>query len=157
MRELRLHLSPALRFLVLLLLIIVGGASASAQKHGKGAPTHKEVREFRIKYVAQEIGLRDDQRKQFIELYTKMLDERRNAFKEVRAIEKEMKKVAEPTEAQYKALSEARTKSQDANAEITKRYDTLFSKFLSQKQIVKMKEAEDRFRERMIQMRDNAK
>lgn len=146
--------------LVLMAVVLSTSASVSAQKkegnHGKGN-FHKEMREFRIKYVAQEIELRDDQRKEFLEVYTKMLDERRDAFAEVRRLDKAIKEKKTPAEADYKALTDAKNKAASRIVEIDRKYDEMFSKFLSQKQIVKMKDAEEKFRKRMMEMQRDKK
>lgn len=135
-----------------LMAMFVAVVPVSAQKKHKNG-MQKEISEFRIKFVAQEIELRAGQQKQFVELYEKMMAERRAAFEEVRRLDKALREDKNPSEADYKALSDARTKAQAKAAEITARYDALFSKFLSQKQILKMKEADDKFRQKMMEMR----
>lgn len=141
-------------------VVLAVPASVNAQRkdgnHGKGH-LHKEMREFRMKYVAQEIELRDDQRKEFLEVYSKMLDERRDAFADVRRLDKAIKEKKTPSEADYKALTEAKNNAASKIVEIDKKYDEIFSKFLSQKQIVKMKDAEEKFRKRMMEMHKEKK
>lgn len=115
----------------------------------------KEVREFRIKYVAQEMELKEDQMEKFVDTYTALMEERKAASDEVRKLERKVggRNNNNASEADYKALTDARNRAKAADAEITARYDKKFATFLTQKQIFKMKEAEDRFRERMAQMR----
>lgn len=144
----------AVRLLFILVAVCAAVSPVSAQKKHKN-DMHKEISEFRLKFVAQEIDLRADQRKQFVELYEKLMAERRAAFGEVRRLSKVLKEDKNPSEADYKALSDARNKAHAKAAEITARYDALFARFLSQKQILKMKDAEDSFRQKMMEMRRN--
>ena len=64
-----------------------------------------------------------------------------------------MKENKNATEQDYEALSEAINTSKIEDAEMEKRYDGQFSKFLTGKQIFKMKEGEESFRKKMREMR----
>ena len=147
--------SVRLRVLLLVILstVCVAGANAQKKNNHRGGDIHKEIRDFRIKFVAQEIELRDDQRKEFMETYSHLINDRRNAYAKVRELEKKVKDKKNASEADYKDLSDARSKASSEIVNLNTRYDAIFSKFLSQKQIVKMKEAEEKFRTRMMEMR----
>ena len=145
----------AMRLFMVLSIFMIAGISAMAQeKHHPRKEISKEVREFRIKYVAQEMELREDQMDKFVDTYSALMEERKAAYDDVRSLERKVCRYdKDASEADYKALSEARTRAKAADAEITARYDKKFATFLTQKQIFKMKEAEDKFRERMSQIR----
>ena len=145
----------------ILLLIIVSVAisgTAFAQKKESAKSREemrKELREFKIKFMAQEMDLNDEQKQQFAEVYGKMSDERIQLFEQTRALERKLKKETSPSEEDYAKVSKAITEAKEKDAEIEKRYDAQFSKFLTSKQIFKMKGAEEKFRQKMSEMRHN--
>lgn len=114
---------------------------------------HKEMREFKLKYLAQEMELRSDQQKKFFDLYNKMSDERRSVHRDIRKLENQLKNDKNVTERDYAKMTKALTDSKAKEAKIEAKYDAEFAKFLSQKQIFKMKQAEETFRAKMHQMR----
>ena len=143
------------KHLLLILALLVGGLSASAQKHEgkKGENMMKELQEFKIKFVAQEIDIQDSQKAKFVELYNEMTTKRMDAMRDAWKMERDLKKNKEATEADYQAVTDAMTKAKAEDASIEKNYDEKFATFLSQKQIFKMKEAENEFRKKMAEMR----
>ncbi len=149
------------RFLLTFILILPAIFSLCAQNAEKGHkgkhPSAKEVNEFKMKFLAQEMELDADQQQKFIELYTKMSDERFSRFKNVKELEKKVKSDKNASEADYAALSDAIGKSKIDDAEMEKRYDELFSRFLTSKQIFKMKEGEEKFRRKMREMKRDRK
>ena len=82
-----------------------------------------------------------------------MSKEKRQVFREVRKAERELKHKKNPTEADYEAVSRLQTAAKEKDADIDRAYDAKFATFLSQRQIFKMKEAEDKFRARMNEMK----
>lgn len=141
------------KFLLLFLILFGFTVVASAHPDGKRPDPKKlkELRDYKVKYIAQEIELKDDQKAKFVELYEKMSEEKRENFESMRAAEKKLKK-SDASEAEYKALSEKITDCRIRDAQIDKEYDTKFAKFLTQKQIYKMKAAEEKFRKKMMDM-----
>lgn len=142
------------KFLLLLSLSLFASLAVMAQpKPGSHPGFWKDVQEFKLKFLAQEMDLKNDQKEKFIELYNKMSEEKMKNFSEIRSLEKKLKSNKHATEEEYAKVSDAITKAKIKDGEIEKRYDEQFSTFLSQKQIFKMKSAEDKFREKMSQMR----
>lgn len=144
------------KHLLLILALIMGcSASAIAQKPNgkKGDNMMKELQEFKIKFIAQEIDLKDSQKAEFVELYNEMCAKRLEVMRDAWKMERDLKNNKDATEADYQAVTEAMTKAKAKDAEIEKSYDEKFAKILSQKQIYKMKEAEDEFRKKMAEMR----
>lgn len=112
-----------------------------------------EIREFRMKYLAQEMDLNEDQKQKFFELYNEMWDKRFDCYKEVQTLEQGLKKNEGATESDYQAVTDAMNKARVEDAAIEKQYDEKFAQFLTPKQIYKMKEAENEFRKKMSEMR----
>ena len=146
-----------IRHLLIIMTLIFGlTAGASAQLrggHGDREKMMKELREYKIKFLAQEMNLEDGQKERFVELYNEMSDKRADCMRDARNMERELKKKNGATEADYQAVTDAMAKAKARDAAIEKNYDDQFAKFLSQKQIFKMKEAENEFRKKMSEMR----
>lgn len=145
----------------ILLLFICALTFTFAYSQPKGGHHHhkgdmgKEVLEFKIKFLSQEMELTADQQRQFAQLYKKMDEERRLAFKEARAIERKVRHAKNATEADYAAAAAAMSKAKKKEMEIDTRYEKKFASFLSKKQMFKMREAEEKFRDRMRKMRQS--
>ena len=146
--------------LLLTLFFLIGCFSVvSAQGHHgkKNDKMFEEIQEFKMKYLAQEMELKDDQKEKFFKLYDEMSCKRFEVMKPAWELERKLKKNSSATEQQYQEAAEAMAKAKDQCAAIEKEYNEKFSQFLSQKQIFKMKEAEDEFRKKMQEMRQNKK
>lgn len=148
--------------LLAIILLFVGSGMSFANDcpspEGKSREQmFREIQEFKMKYLAQEMELKEDQQKTFFDLYDEMCRKRFAAMKAARDIEKSVRKKENATEADYQSVTEAMNKAKAQDASIEKEYDAKFSKFLSQKQIFKMKAAEDSFRKKMEEMRHSRK
>lgn len=141
------------KFILILFAALLGTFAASAQAGKKCSPEMiKEIREFKVKFIAQEIGLRDDQRTRFVETYNSLMEEEGILFGEMRAIKKRLKNRKDVSDAEYNQVSQAMTENKEKSLALEKKYDALFSKFLSAKQVYEMKDAEMKFRRKMEQM-----
>lgn len=141
------------KILLLLLLlpsILLGAAQAQQPRPNKKMV--KEIHEFKLKYLAQEMELTDEQKKPFVELYNKMSEEKYNNFKSACALQDKIDS-GSATDAEYEAYSEALTQCKANDAVIEKKYDAQFAKFLTPKQMVKMKTSEEKFRKKMREMK----
>lgn len=144
---------------LLLLLVVVAAVSVSAQKKDdkrNRQEMRKEFIEFKMKFLAQEIDLKEDQEKKFFELYTQMEDERFAVMSEMRRLEKKAK-AANASDADYEAMTKGVTTAKEKDALIEKKYDEKFSAFLTSKQMYKLKDAEEKFRQKMHEMRKQKK
>jgi len=141
--------------LLLILLTILGLFSVYAQNKGGNNRQQmmKELWDFKLKFLAQEMELQDDQQDRFFQLYTEMSKKRRDCMREAWRLEKKLKKSEQATESDYEAAADAMNKAKTEDAAIEKNYDEKFAQFLSQKQIYKMKAAENEFRKKMQEMR----
>lgn len=146
--------NSTLRFAVMALVVLATVFSASAQKKdskAKREEMRKEMRDFKVKFIAQEIDLQESQSKRFVELYNQMSDEKDRLFHETRKMEKRIAG-GEATDEEYAQASRVLTEAKEKDAEIEKKYDAKFSTFLSAKQIFKMKGAEEKFRRKIHEM-----
>lgn len=134
-------------------MLTIMAPTLAQTKHKNHGEMRKEVQEFKMKYLAQEMDLKSDQQKKFIEVYSKMNEEKSKVVKETRALEKKLAANPDASDEEYEKVSKAITEAKEKDAEISKKYDKEFSSFLSSKQIFKMKSAEEQFRKKMHEMR----
>lgn len=144
--------------LILFLLAILLALPAAAQKTAGGnepsAEKKKEFFEIKMKYLADEIELKADQKKKFVELYTQMENERRAIFKKMKAAERAIKHNKNATEADYEKARKDKAAFESQMEQVEKKYESQFATFLSQKQIYELKEAEKSFMEKVRSCRD---
>lgn len=139
---------------ILFLIMIASIMPALAQNKCRDREAmRRELHEFKLKFLAQEMDLKEDQQKRFFDLYNQMSEEKIKVFKETRRLEKKLAGSDEASEAEYEAVSKAITAAKEKDAEIEKRYDAKFAQFLTPKQIFKLKSAEEKFRDKMHEMR----
>ena len=118
----------------------------------------REMKEFKMKYLAKEMDLTDSQKQRFFELYDEMGQKLDACYKTPRDMERRLKKQGkEASEEDYQKVTEAFNQANVEGAEIEKTYNEKFVEFLSSKQIYKLKEAEKNFRERLEEMRHKRK
>lgn len=117
----------------------------------------REVQEYKMKFLAQEMELSDAQKKNFFELYEEMSQQKRQCYQEAMKLERKIKHEPQASEEDYQQLSEALNKANSQWNEEEKVYNEKFSEFLTQKQIYKMREAENAFRSKFEEMKHNRK
>lgn len=149
------------RILSIVYIFLIGSfafGSFAQHKHGKGKENiGKELLEFKIKYLAQEMDLKGEQQQRFAELYGKMTSEKRNIYRSAHQLQKKVKKDAKATEADYAKATEAMAQAKIKEGEIDKKYEDSFKKFLTSKQIYQMKQAESEFRKKLKELRSKNK
>lgn len=134
---------------MILILVLLAVIPMTAQEKGKLSPEkRKEFREYKMKFLAQEMGLKEETSKKFFELYNQLSDERLDIRMEIHDLNKKIKK-GTATDQDYARLN----KLKEQDAEIDKKYDAKFATFLSNKEIFKMKEAEEVFRKKLHEMK----
>lgn len=142
------------KIILLLTLLTAVLVPVFAQNRGKDRESmRREVQEYKLKFLAQEMDLKEDQQKRFFDLYKQMTAEKVRVFKETKALEKRLSNSEDASDAEYETVSRAITEAKEKDAEIDSKYDKLFSQFLTSKQIFKMKAAEEKFRDKMHEMR----
>lgn len=147
--------------LFIILALTLGAFDGFAQKTRPGKVERekmwREMQEFKMKFLAQEMDLKESQQKKFFELYEQMSEEKRKVFRETKALEKKLKNNPDATDEEYSRVSAAITEAKEKEARIDKEYDAKFSTFLTSRQIFKMKAAEEKFRDKMRDMHNKRK
>ncbi|MDE6551577.1 MAG: hypothetical protein K2K98_01245 [Muribaculaceae bacterium] len=140
------------KYLLFLLLAILTLPAAFAQDKDK-AKMKEELQQFKIDFLAKEMNLSEKEKAEFTPLYNEYDEQRRQAGSEAWKFERELKKKKDASEADYKHLSELQQKARSKDNEIVKQYDAKFGAFLSAKQIYQMHQGEEKFFEKMKEMR----
>ena len=148
-----------MRTLLLTILLSIFGISiafADGKKEKSRDEIFREVQEFKMNYLAKEMDLNNDQKTKFFDLYREMTLKRRECMRNAYHLKHKLKKMENPTEADRQVATEAMSKARAEEAAIEKEYAKKFSRFLTQKQIIKMKEGEEAFRKKMEEMKRNS-
>lgn len=149
------------RILTFVFISLLACGMVMAQKESRNqksrAEMAKEIQEFKLKFLAQEMELKEDQQKKFFETYNEMTEERQKVYQSARELKRKVKHDANATEEDYRRAGEALDDARDKDIAIEKKYDKKFSTFLTSKQLYKMKNAEEKFRKRMQEMKKEHK
>lgn len=143
--------------MIIMLLTAMGVALAQEEQPEKKEKMFREVQEFKMKFLAQEMDLSEVQKKKFFELYEEMSQSKRNCYQEAIKMDRQIKHDKNATEEDYQKVTEAFNKANTEWAETEKQYNDKFAEFLSSKQIYQMREAEKTYKERVSEMRHNRK
>lgn len=145
------------KFLLLITLLIsaFGLISADDENPAKKEKMFREVQEFKMRYLAQEMDLNEVQKKKFFELYEEMNESKKECYQEALVLNRRLKEDKNATEEDYQQGRNAMNEANAKWAEIEKQYDDKFAEFLSQKQLYQMKEAETNFRTKFEEMKVN--
>lgn len=146
--------------LLLIIALLISGFNllfADGDNQLKREKRFREVQEFRMKYLAQEMDLSEVQKKKFFELYQEMMESKKDCYQEYLVMNRKLKDSKDASEEDYEQVRNALNKANLNWTEIEQQYDEKFSEFLSQKQIYKMKEAENNFRAKFDEMKHSRK
>lgn len=142
------------KYISLLFALLMLSQAASAQDN---RPDKKKMREdlekFKIEFITNEMKLSEKEKAEFIPLYREYSQERRKAGAEVWKMERELQKKKDATPEEYKRLTELQRKAREKDNAITAQYDAKFEKILNPKQIYLMHKAEEKFFDKMKEMR----
>ena len=145
------------KIFTLLILLISGISILSA--HGddpvKREKMFREVQEFKMKYLAQEMELTELQKKKFFELYEEEMESKKECYKEAVVMDRRLKEDKNASDEEYQQVRTAFNEANSKWNEVEKEYDEKFSEFLTPKQMYKMKEAEENFRAKFDEMKHN--
>lgn len=139
-------------YLILFLLLAIALPGMAQKREKNRDEMRKEILDFKLKFLAQEMELTPEQQQKFFPLYTQMENERFELYREASRAEKKVKE-ASATEEDYAAAAEMSSSAKLKEAQIEEKYNEKFKAFLSPKQMYKMKEAEEKFRKKMREMR----
>lgn len=140
---------------ILLLLIFSAGAGVAfgADEPKPDGDWEQEMLDFKIKYLCQEMDLTGEKKEKFSELYRQLSTERNKIFRESHAVKRKVQRNKKATEADYQRAGEAMEQGKEKVDRLERSYDEKFKTFLSAKQIFKMKEGEEKFRRKLMEMR----
>lgn len=141
------------KYLLLLLISFLAIPFAGAQEKKDKAKMMEELQQFKIDYIAKEMQLSEKEKAEFIPLYKEYDKNRRQAGEAAWKFERELKKKGDASEADYKKLLELQQAKRDKDNEIVKNFDAKLATFLSAKQINIMHQSEDKFFDKMKEMR----
>ncbi|MDE7097477.1 MAG: hypothetical protein K2O47_08300, partial [Muribaculaceae bacterium] len=125
----------------------------SAQDNKDRAKMMEDLQNFKIDFLAKEMQLTEKEKAEFIPLYKDYDKECRQSGSEVWKLERELKRNKNASDADYKKLAELQQKSREKHNEIVKRFDARLETFLSAKHIYNMHQGEERFLDKMKEMR----
>lgn len=141
--------------LTLLLLALLPG-SISAQTKGGDAKSRKEMRQemedFKMKFFAQEMELQGETKEKFFELFRKYSDEMCAGFRQRRKAEKKLKGIEKPTDEDYAEVQKETRNAREREAAAETSFQTECAKILTPKQQFKLQEAQEKFRQKMIEL-----
>lgn len=116
----------------------------------------QEAREYKHRFLADELGLSAEQQKEFFQVYDKMQQEIHAVQRNSRKIEKDVyEKGDRATDADYEQATQALYEAKTKEAEITQKYRPEFSKILSPKQMFKLWGAELKFTRQLMDRRQD--
>ena len=146
-----------LSFIILLFFTAISSVFAQGEDPVKKEKMMKDVQEFKMKYLAQEMELSEVQKKKFFEVYEEMNESKKECYQEAVVMDRRLKHNPAATEEDYQQVRNAFNEANANWTETEKEYDEKFSEFLTQKQIYKMKEAEISFRAKFEEMKHSRK
>ncbi|MCH5229405.1 MAG: hypothetical protein J1F12_05355 [Muribaculaceae bacterium] len=142
---------------ILFIITLILPASAKGEDGTRREKMMREVMEFKMKYLAQEMQLSELQKKKFYELYEEMCESKKDCYQEAVVMDRKLKEEKNPSEEEYQQVRNAFNTANANWAATQKEYDEKFSEFLTQKQIYKMQEAESSFRGKFEEMKHKRK
>lgn len=146
------------RPLITLMLILAGSLVFGAFAQGKcpgrrpDPKMWKEIQEYKLKFLAQEMELAKDKQQKFFDLYSEMSEKKRRLYDEVKCCELALEDDENASDKEYEEAFRKLTAAKEKDAALEKEYDKKFSKILTARQIFKMKQGEEKFRRKMARM-----
>lgn len=145
------------RTLLILLTLLISVVPAMADNKEPSADKLKELREFKIKYLIQEMELPTDKQAEFTKLYTQYESERISLFKELHQRAKSVKNNANATDTDYSLAAEAIATARTREGELEAKYFQKFKAMLTPKQLYQLKRSEQKFERKLGEMKHQNK
>lgn len=140
------------KYLLIILTLTLASFSSFADKKDRGKMM-EDIMRFKIDYLAQEMELSEKEKADFAPIYKDYDAELRKTGSEAFKYERELKKKENATDADYQKLADLQKKSREDFDAVNKKYEPKFEEILNAKQIYKMRKAEEKFFEKMKEMR----
>ncbi len=116
----------------------------------------REIMEFKMKYLAQEMELTEAEKARFFSTYEAMSREKGELFENMYKAKRRIKKGENLTDKDYEQVSVELQHIKKKLDAVDERFDKEFTKFLTAKQIYKMHEAEQEFLNKVRRMRNSS-
>lgn len=142
------------RFLLLFFALTLFMPGAMAEP--KAEPTAemlKELQEFKIKYLIQEMELPVEKQAEFSKIYTQYENERTGLFRELHQCFNSVYKNQDPTDTEYAVAAESMATAKAREGGLEKKYYNKLKTILSPKQLYLLKSAERKFDRKLGEMR----
>lgn len=111
----------------------------------------KELQEFKIKYLIQEMDLPTEKQAEFAKIYTQYENERAALFREFHRDYRSIKNNANPTDTEYTDAAESMATAKYREGDLEKRYFNKLNTILNPKQLYIMKCSEKKFDHKLRQ------
>ena len=140
--------------LILLIASIAQFAIANSDK-GEREQWFKEMREFKHKFLAKELGLTDQQQEAFFPIYDAMDSECQKLHRETRKLQRDIKKKKdnEVTDLEYEKAAEALFELKGRENKIEQKYYPQLKAIITPRQLFLLKGAEDKFMRHLMNHR----
>lgn len=120
-------------------------------KSGDRTEWFKEMSKYKAEFIASELKLTDEQKKNFLLLYQEMENSSAKLAKETRMLEKEVQKKGDSaTDLELEKAAEARAELKAKQGVLEKEYFAKFKKILTPKQLFNLGDAEKAFTRKLM-------
>lgn len=141
------------QILIIAIALLACLSANAAEEPRDGEKWAKELQDFKLKYLAQEMKLKDDQKQRFVEVYTRLDNERARLMKEEHDVRKRVDEKTNATDEELNAAIAKMSQAKIDEARLEQKYDAQFRTFLTPLQLFKMKKAEFKFKRKLFEMR----
>lgn len=117
----------------------------------------KELREYKLKFLVQEADLKGEVKDGFSKAFNEHFEAQGKLFKEMRRAKKSLESKSVPTEADYAEYQKTEKSIKARQKAADDKYRASLEKILSPSQLFKLQSAEDKFREKMQEMKAKRK
>lgn len=143
------------KYIIFLFLTVFTFTFANAQKHD-GNHRHqwaKEMRKAKNEFIIKEVGISDEQKKEFTDLYESMQKELSKISHETRELSKKVEANPNATDLEFEKAAETMAEAKSKEGQIEKTYFEKFKKILTPKQLFKFKCSESKWTRHLMEMR----
>ncbi|MCM1004775.1 MAG: hypothetical protein NC402_00580 [Prevotella sp.] len=141
------------RYIFLFLTLIICYSQAMAEPKEPTAEKIKELQEFKIKYLIQEMDLPAEKQAEFTKLYSQYDKDRSALFHEIFQRVKKMRNNQNPTDTEYMIAAENMATAKAREGDLEQKYFNKLKTILSPKQLYLLKRAEQKFDRKLGEMR----
>lgn len=143
------------RYITLFIILAMFAPISMIEAKGNKGDREKwfaQMREYKHKFLAQELGLSQAQQDKFFPIYDKMENEIFKVNSETRQLEKKVSK-GNASDVEYEAAAKAIIELKQKESAIELKYFNQFKTVLSSKQLFLLKKAERKFAKELIKKR----